>query len=62
MKWEKKDNYWVAKGNDGKFIIRKKSIFYYASYTSQTTTFNLPRNTSIKAVKQMCQDNFYWEE
>lgn len=62
MKWEKKDNYWVAQGNEGKFIIRKKSIFYYASYTSKTITFNLPRNTSIKALKQMCQDNFYWEE
>ena len=62
MKWEKKDNYWIVKGDNGKFIIRKKSIFYYASYTSQTTTFNLPRNTSIKAVKQMCQDNFYWED
>jgi len=62
MKWEKKDNYWLAQGENGKFIIRKQSIFYYAKYVSKTTSFNLPRNTSIKAVKQMCQDNFYWEE
>lgn len=62
MKWEKKNNYWVAQGVDGKFIIKKRSIYYYASYISKDYTFNLPRNTSIKKVKEMCQDNFYWEE
>ena len=62
MKWVKL-NYkkWVAQGKDGKFVIHKSGIFYIAKYFSDEIEFTLPWNRSIKELKKMCEENYYWE-
>ena len=62
MEWEQKGTQWVAAGEDGTFIISRSKGLYWARYESSYTVFRLPPNKSIKQVKKICQDNFYWEE
>lgn len=62
MKWEQKGTQWVAEGEDGRFIISRSKGFYWAKYESSYIVFKLPPNKSIKQLKKMCQENFYWEE
>lgn len=60
MKWVKEKKQWVAVGKFGKFIITQYSKMYYAKYDG-CMAFNLPPNKSIKKVKEMCENNYYWE-
>lgn len=62
MKWVKQGTKWVAKGENGRFIITYSCGKYFARYTSNSKVFNLPPCKSIKMAKEICQDNFYWEE
>jgi len=63
MKWEKVNKKQIAQGKNGKFIIEQNRGLYYAEYWGNSGAgFKLPRNKSIKKLKQMCQDNWYWED
>lgn len=62
MKWIKQGNKQVAQGSEGKFVIEYKRGTYRATYYGNDITFNFPWQHSIKKLKEMCQDNFYWEE
>ncbi len=61
MKWQKQGKMQVAQGEEGKFIIEKVKGYYKAKYIGNIT-FVLPRKRFIKEVKEMCENNFYWEE
>lgn len=61
MTWVKLGKEWVAQGEYGKFIINKSRGLYYAKYESDVINFNFPPSKFIKKLKEMCQDNFYWE-
>ena len=62
MIWKQIGNDYVARGKNGKFYIRKNGKYYYASYIGYDNYFQFPRNSNLKVVKIMCEDNFYWEE
>ncbi|MBQ7977384.1 MAG: hypothetical protein IJ301_02140 [Clostridia bacterium] len=61
MKWIKEGKKQIAQGEDGKFVIEKVRGLYKATYIGNIT-FVLPRHKSIKVVKEMCENNYYWEE
>lgn len=62
MEWKQIGNDFIAKGKEGKFFIQKKGKYYYASYLSVDNYFQFPRNSNLNLIKQMCEDNYYWEE
>lgn len=60
MKWTKDGNKQVAKGEYGTFVISKSRGFYIAKYFGEKN-FTFPLNRSIKDLKEICQENYYWE-
>ena len=62
MKWEKQDKIQVAQGKFGKFVIQKSGVYYVAKYYSRERTFTFPYRRSIKRLKELCKDNWYWED
>ena len=60
MQWTKQGKYQVAQGKLGRFVIRKAGLYCYAYYYGEKN-FTLPRKRYIKDLKEMCQNNFYWE-
>lgn len=61
MKWEKSGKKQVAQGKNGKFVIESSRGQYVATYIG-ATRFTMPRKRSIRELKEMCEENFYWEE
>lgn len=64
MKWEtaiNNKNTWIAHGDLGDFIIKKVGRTYYPKFVGEKT-FNLPPQRTIKLAKEICQNNWYWED
>lgn len=61
MKWVKNGKTQVAQGEFGKFVISKSGGLYVAKYYGDKY-FTLPLNRSIKKLKEICQENYYWED
>ena len=61
MEWVKEKSLWVAKGKEGTFTIKKQRGVYYGKYVGKEKTFNFPPKKSIKELKEIIQENFYWE-
>ena len=61
MKWEKQGQIQIAQGKYGNFTIQKSGAFYIAKYYGDIN-FTLPYKRSIKVLKKMCKENWYWEE
>ena len=61
MVWQKQGNTQVAQGVEGKFTIERIRGYYRAKYEGVEKTFNFPKQKSIKDMKKLCEDNFYWE-
>lgn len=62
MKFEKENNSWVAVGKLGRFVITQKYRMWFAKYESEEKNFNLPRTRLLRQAKEMCKNNFYWED
>lgn len=62
MKWIKDGSFWIAKGNDGTFKIKKQHGLFYGKYIGKDKSFNFPPKKSIKELKQIIQENYYWED
>lgn len=62
MKFERNKNIWVAEGILGRFIIKKQYRMYYPKYESEDKNFNLPRCRLFSEAKEICKNNFYWED
>ena len=54
---------WEAKGADGDFRVWKDGRVWKGRYRSndKTYTFFLPPQRSARKMKDMCEDNHYWE-
>lgn len=64
MKWECVANLrWQAKGKHGDFLIWKEGKRWKGRYLSadKTNNFFLPWKKSLKEMKTICEDNYYWE-
>lgn len=65
MKWIKKDSgAYEAVGKLGKFEIWKNGSKWIGDYEGflNKKYFQLPAKKSVKILKELCEDNFYWEE
>lgn len=62
MKWEKEKSTQVARGNNGTFYITKRRGIYWGEYVSKTINFKFPPKRSIKDLKTLIQNNYYWED
>lgn len=63
MKWERDGSWWVAKGKDGAFYVRKKNYYYRAHYltygTRQVIWFT--KSERLTEAKRKCEYNWRWE-
>lgn len=65
MKWEQVAFCdWEAKGKNGDFRVWKDGRVWKGRYRSESKqyTFFLPPQKSVRAMKALCEDNFYWED
>ncbi len=55
---------WQAKGNEGDFLVWKDGRVWKARYRSEDKqyTFFLPIKRSLREIKNLCEDNYYWED
>ena len=65
MKWEdrskKSETIFIALGQKGCFLVWKSGRYFYAKYISKEKKFQFPRQKTAKAMKQLCEENDYWE-
>lgn len=63
MEWvQLKDGDWQAEGEIGKFLLWKSGRSWTGRYYGNNgKTFPLPYG-SLKKIKGLCEDNFFWEE
>lgn len=55
---------WEAKGANGDFRVWKDGRVWKGRYRSENKqyTFFLPVRKSVKEMKALCEDNYYWED
>lgn len=64
MKWKKKANdWWVAQGEYVKFSIYRENGFWKGYYesTDGKKFIRLPWKKSVRELKELCENNCYWE-
>lgn len=61
MIWRKKGVWWVAQGNNGRFLIKQLHRKYIGRYEGKEKNFNLPPKRKISEIKALCAENAYWE-
>lgn len=64
MKWKRQTNGdWVAKGEEGDFLVWRLGRVWCARYRSvdKKYMFHLPRRGSVDEAKKLCEGNRYWE-
>ena len=61
MIWRKKGVWWVAQGNNGRFLIKQLHRRYIGKYEGKSKSFNLPPKKKISEMKALCAENAYWE-
>lgn len=59
---QRKSTLWIASGNLGVFVITKRNGRWWGQYNGKMKSFNFPPTKSLKAAKEMCKENAYWEE
>jgi hypothetical protein len=54
---------WEAKGANGDFRVWKDGRVWKGRYrnATKTYTFFLPPQPTAKAIKNLCEQNYYWE-
>ena len=62
MKWKKEGKKQIAEGKYGKFVIEQIKGVYRATYIGTMANFIFPRTLRIKKLKEMCENNYYWED
>ena len=65
MKWVQVATYdWEAKGSAGDFRVWKDGRVWRGRYRSANKqySFFLPVQQSVRAMKSLCEDNYYWED
>jgi len=67
MKWVKKTSTnQIASGKMGSFCIHKSRDLWWANYIpadgSGRKTFKMPPRDTLREIKELCEDNVYWEE
>lgn len=63
MKWKRDGTWWVAKGKEGAFYIRKKNYYWRAHYQSYRTgeVIWLTKSELLSEAKRKCEYNYRWE-
>lgn len=61
MQLVKDKSQWVAKGVEGTFTIKKFRNQYYGKYVGKEKSFSFPPKKSVKELKNLIQENYYWE-
>lgn len=61
MEFIKEKNYFIARGKNGFFKIKKFGGKFYCSYSGKDKVFMLPPRTKLTEVKMLAKENFYWE-
>jgi len=63
VKWERDGTWWVAKGKDGAFFVRRKNyswIAHYLTYKNRHVIWLTKSKTAAEA-KRKCEYNIRWE-
>ncbi len=55
---------WEAKGSEGDFRVWKDGRVWKGRYRAadKKRLFFLPPKKSVKEMKELCEDNYYWED
>jgi hypothetical protein len=55
---------WEAKGAAGDFRVWKDGRVWKGRYRSENGqyTFFLPAQKTVRKMKELCEDNYYWED